>query len=115
MSKQSIPLLTLTHRLTGTVAQHRFVTAAGAQAGADANTLGAARVAGVSGEDVPVDVLGTTIVEAGAAIAAGATLKSDATGRAITWATSGAKIALALQAAGAAGEFIEVLLIPNVA
>jgi thioredoxin-related protein len=100
MSKQNIPVLTLTHRLTGTVAQHRFVTAAGAQAGADANALGAARLAGVSGEDVPVDVLGTAIVEAGAAIAAGATLKSDASGRAITWVTAGAKVASALQAAG---------------
>ncbi len=115
MSKQNIPILTLTHRLTGTVAQYRFVTPAGAQAGADANTLGVARVAGVSGEDIPVDTLGTAIVEAGAAIAAGATLKSDASGRGITWVTAGAKVAIALQAATAAGEFIEVLLIPNAA
>jgi hypothetical protein len=48
-------------------------------------------------------------------VAAGDTIKSDATGRAITWVTSGAKIALALEAATAAGQFIEVLLIPNVA
>ncbi len=115
MSKQNTPILTLTHRLTGTVAQHRFVSAAGAQVVADANAIGVTRVAGVSGEDVPVDVLGTAIVEAGAAIAAGASLKSDASGRAITWVTAGAKVAIALQAASAAGEFIEVLLIPNVA
>ena len=73
MSKQSTPILTLTRRLSGTVAQYRFVTPAGAQAGADVNTIGAARVAGVSGDDAPVDVLGTTVIESGAAIAEGAT------------------------------------------
>jgi hypothetical protein len=113
MSQQSTPLLTLTAALTGTVAAHRFVTPAGAQAGADAVTLGVARSAGVSGDKVPVDVIGTTIVESGAAISAGATLESDASGRAVTWATSGAKVGIALQAATAAGQFIEVLLLPN--
>lgn len=115
MSAQSKPVLTLTVTATGTIAENRFVTPAGAQAGADANTLGAARTAAVSGDKIPVDVLGTAVVEAGAAISAGATLKSDASGRAITWATSGAKVAVALQAASAAGQMIEVLLIPNAA
>jgi hypothetical protein len=62
-----------------------------------------------------VDVLGTTVVEAGAAINAGATVKSNAAGKAITWASSGAKVGLALGAAGADGDLIEILLIPNVA
>lgn len=115
MSKQSIPILTLTQRLTGTVAQYRFVSTTGAQVVADANALGVARTAGVSGDDVPIDVFGTSIVEAGAAIAAGATLKSDATGRGITWVTAGARLGVALQAAAGAGEFIEVILIPNAA
>lgn len=111
----SIPILSLGAVLTGTVNPFRFVTPAGAQAGADANTLGVARTAGVSGDRITLDVLGTATVEAGAAIAAGATLKTDASGRAITWATSGAKVGLALAAASAAGDLIEVLLIPNVA
>lgn len=115
MSQQNISLLSLPVTLAGTVAANRFVTPGGAQAGADANTLGATRFGGVSGEKVTADVIGTAIVEAGAAIAAGATLKSDASGRAITWVTSGAKVAIALQAASAAGQMIEVLLIPNVA
>jgi len=115
MSAQAIPVLTLTAALTGTVAANRFVTPAGAQAGADAYTLGVCRTAGVSGDKAPVDVLGTAVVEAGAAISAGASLKSDSSGRAITWASSGAKVGIALQAATAAGQFIEVLLIPNVA
>ena len=113
MSMQGIPLLCLTKTLSGTVAAHRFVTHAGAQAGADANTLGVARTAGVSADVIPVDVIGTTIVESGAAVAVGASLETDASGRAITWATSGPVVGRALQAAGGAGEFIEVLLIPN--
>lgn len=113
MSAQAISLLTLTVALTGTVAAHRFVTPAGAQAGADANTLGVARAGGISGEKVPVDVIGTAVVEAGAAIAAGATLETDASGRAVTWATSGPKVGIALQAASGAGVMIEVLLLPN--
>lgn len=115
MSQQNIALLGLTVALTGTVSANRFVTPAGAQAGADANALGVARSAGSSGSSVTVDVLGTAVVEAGAAITKGATIKSDASGRAIPWATSGAKVAIALEAAGAAGEFIEVMLIPNAA
>jgi hypothetical protein len=113
MGKQSIPILALTRKATGTIAQHRFVTPAGAQAGADVNALGVSTTAAESGDDLSLDALGTTVVEAGAAIADGATLKSDATGRAITWVTAGAKLAIALEAAGAAGEFIEVLFIPN--
>lgn len=115
MSKQNISLLTLTLVAAGTIASNRFVTPGAAQAGADANTIGVTRSDAVVGDKIPVDVLGTAIVEAGAAVAVGATLKSDASGRAITWATSGAKVGLALEAATAAGQFIEVLLIPNVA
>jgi len=113
--KQSIPILTLTQLLTATVAANRFTTVAGIQTGADLNALGVSRVGGIATERIPVDVLGTAIVESGAAIAAGATLKSDATGRGITWVTSGARLAVALEAAGGAGEFIEVMLIPNAA
>lgn len=115
MSQQAFPCLTLTVSAGGTIAANRFVTPAGAQAGADANTLGVARTAAVVSDKIAVDVLGTAVVEAGAAVAAAASLKADSSGRAITWAASGAKIGIALQAAGAAGEFIEVLLIPNVA
>lgn len=115
MSQQNISLLSLTQALTGAVTANRFVTPAGAQAAADANTLGVTRQTGAIAEKVTVDVLGTAIVEAGAAVAAGATVKSDASGRAITWVTSGAKVAVALEAASAAGQFIEVLLIPNAA
>jgi Uncharacterized conserved protein (DUF2190) len=115
MSQQSMPVLSLSIAATGTIVANRFVTKAGAQTGADGYALGVARTDAASGGRVTVDVIGTSIVEAGAAVSAGDTLKVDSSGRGITWATSGAKVGLALEAAGAAGQFIEVLLIPNVA
>lgn len=115
MSAQNTSLLTLTATASGAVAANRFVTPTGAQAGADANTLGASRAAAASGEKLSVDALGTAVVEAGAAVSAGDTVKSDANGKAITWATSGAKVGVALQAASGDGVLIEVLLIPNAA
>lgn len=116
MSFSARPILTLPVLSAGVIAAHRFVTVAGAQAGADANTLGVSRAAAAAaGEQVPVDVLGSVTVEAGAAISAGATVKSDASGRAITWVTSGGKVGIAREAASAVGTFIEVFLIPNAA
>lgn len=115
MSAQSREVLTITITATGTITASRFMTIAGAQAGADAAAIGVSKSDAVSGDLVPCVILGTAVVEAGAAIAAGATLKSDASGRAITWATSGSKLGIALQAASAAGELIEALLYqPNV-
>lgn len=113
MSRNSTPLLTLTLTLSGTVAQSRFVTPAGAQTVADGNAIGVSRVAGVTGEKIPVDTIGTSVVETGGAFAAGVTLKSDASGRAIQWATSGARTAISLEASGAAGQFVEVRLLSN--
>jgi len=115
MTTQNIAVLTLTIALTGTVTANRFVTPVGAQTAADGNAIGVARVSGVSGDKIPVDIDGTAIIEAGAAFAIGATLKSDASGKAITWVTSGGKLAIALEAATAAGQMIEVLLIDNAA
>lgn len=114
MSQQAISILALPLVLTGTVAANRFATPAGAQAGAGANTFGVCRAGGASGDRATCDVLGTAMVEAGAAISAGATIGSDANGKAVTYA-SGAKVGLALEAATASGQIIEVLLIPNVA
>ncbi len=115
MSKQSVSLLALPLMLSATVAASRFVTPAGAQAGAGANTFGVSRSDGIAGERITTDVIGTAVVQVGAAVDKDATLKSDANGKAIAWATSGAKVAIALEAATAADQFIEVLLIPNAA
>ena len=113
--QQAIPVLSLTALAIGSVSANRFITNIGVQCGADGNALGVCRQAAASGDKVTVDVLGTAIVEAGAVVAFGSTVKSDASGRAITWVTSGAKVGMALESASAAGQFIEVLLIPNVA
>lgn len=115
MSKNFISLLPITVLLSATVAAHRFVTPAGAQTVADANSLGVAREGNVAGTRIAVDSIGTASVEAGAAVAVGATVKSDATGRAITWVTSGARLGVALEAATAAGQFIECRLLDNAA
>lgn len=115
MSKNFTPLLPLALLLTATVAAHRFVSPAGAQVVADANSLGVSRTGDVAGTRIPVDCIGTASVEAGAAVAIGATVKSDASGRAITWVTSGARLGIALEAATAAGQFIEVRLLDNAA
>ncbi len=114
MSQQANGIYPVTVKATAALTANRFTTFAGAVPATTANALGVTRQTAAIGDAVTVDFLGSAIVEAGAAIAAGATVNSDATGRAITWA-SGAKLGLALQAASAAGAFIEVLLIPNVA
>jgi len=114
MSRQAIPLLTLTLALTGTVVANRFVAGDGTQTGAAGNALGVGRTAGVSGEHIPVDVIGTAVVETGAAIAANALIEADASGRAVTKA---AGVTLARLAPGevatAAGQFVEIILIQN--
>lgn len=114
MSAQNICILSLPLLLTGTVASKRFVTYAGAQAGAGVNTLGVSDYSGVAGERINVITHGTAIVETGGAIAAGAAVESDASGRAVTKA-SGVTVGRVLpgQAASVAGDFIEILLINN--
>ena len=110
---QNIALLTLPVLLTSACPAMRFITATGSPAGTGANTLGVTRYGAGAGATVPVDVLGTAVVETSAAIAKGDTIKADADGRAITWDTSGAKVAIALHAASGAGQPMEVLLLPN--
>jgi hypothetical protein len=81
-----------------------------AQAVADDNAVG------VSAQDVANGALGRCIgggivtVESGAAVAAGAIVKADAQGRAITWATAGAVLGVAMNGVGAAGADLEVKL-----
>ncbi|HWO57678.1 MAG TPA: capsid cement protein, partial [bacterium] len=60
----------------------------------------------------PADLLGTAIVEAGGAISAGSAVKSGADGRALAYDT-GTKVGIALTGATAAGQRIEVLLLPS--
>lgn len=139
MSKQAIAILTLSVPVApSAVTEYRAVDFAGAQATVQGQKIaGVANRGALTGDGYEYTALGTAIVEAGAAIAAGASLIVDAQGRAIT---STGKLAIAagavavtsvaangvtdltggdapefvfadaLQAAAAAGDFIEVLL-----
>lgn len=111
MPSGNLSLLTLTVVATATVASDRFLTAAGAYPAAAAKALGVARAGGDTGALLPVDVMGTGIAEAGGAFAKDAALELDATGRVVV-KTTGVGVARALEAATAAGAFVEVLLTP---
>lgn len=114
MSKANISLMTLTVIATAAVVANRFVTLAGAHAGAGALPLGVTRSDGAIGDPIPVDVLGTALVEASAPIVAGAAVMVGADGKAITHDNDGDKHAIgrALEAADA-GDMVEVLLVPS--
>lgn len=112
--KNAISLLALTMTASGAITANRFVTPAGAVAGAGVNAQGVADSDAAIGAKFSTNVLGTAVVETGAAIAAGALIETDATGRAITKAAGVAVARLAPgEVATAAGQFVEVVLIPN--
>ena len=108
---QKTSLFAMTVIATAAIAASRFVGLfTGAQCGAGAKAQGVSQYAAAAGDALAVDVLGTAIVEAGAAVAAGAPIKSDADGRAIAQGGTGEIIAYAVTSATAAGQKIEVLL-----
>jgi hypothetical protein len=110
---QQRPILELPGVAAGAVTKHRFVTYAMAQAVAGDVALGVADYdASAAGKPLNLIVMGTAKVEAGGAFAAGDLIQADAQGRAIVKA-AGATNGRALQAAGAAGQFVEVLLIKS--
>ncbi len=111
---QKIPVLILTVSALGAVSAHRFVGFDGAQVSASGGkSLGVSTFDATDGQDLALDVVGTTVVEAAGAIAVGADVVSDANGLAITNPGVGGEIvaAKALDSAAGAGEFIEVLLV----
>jgi hypothetical protein len=95
--------------------QYTFVKVTGAhQVGAV--TAGTDAIVGVlqnkpqvEGQAATVGIFGVSNVMAGAAVAAGANVQSDTSGRAITLA-AGANVGVALAAATGAGQLIPVLL-----
>jgi hypothetical protein len=109
---QKISLLAIAIAATATITAERFITGTGAVATAAGNAIGVATTIAASGEYVTTDVLGTTVVTAGAAIAKGAAIEVGTAGKAVTKA-GGVTVARALQAATADGDRIEVMLIPN--
>lgn len=116
MSRQSTPVLTLSVIATAVLNADRFVTAPGAVPAAGASAFGVGRTSAAIGERVPVDVMGTAVVETGGAIAANAFVETDSLGRAVT---KSAGVTLARLAPGevatGAGQFVEVILLPATA
>lgn len=107
------PLSVGSLRPTAAIAPNRFVQLDGTQSGAGEYSSGISHYAGVAGGDlIPFTELGREILEVGAAVAAGTLLESDAQGRGIT-KTTGIATARAVTSAAAAGEFVEVWVLPN--
>ena len=111
MSAQSIAILSLPVITSAAVTKFRAITAAGAHAATD--LFGVAKMDAPTPACISVDVQGTTIIEAGAAIPLGTKyVIADAAGRAIV----GGTVAVCLgklcpgQSAAAAGDLVEVLL-----
>lgn len=113
MSAQKIPLLTLTRKASAALTKYQLITALGAVASAGEAAFGAVTTDAALGDDIAVDVLGTTIVVASAAIADGAKVQVAAGGKVVT-ATTGVPVGQALQAAGEDEPF-EILLLPGAA
>lgn len=111
MSGQSIAILTLSAQTSAAVTKFRAITAAGAHAALD--LYGVAKMDAPTPACIAVDVAGTTILEAGAAIPAGTKyVIADAQGRAIVGGTVAACLGKLCpgQSAAAAGDLVEVLL-----
>lgn len=114
MAASAINLLVIGLTATAAIAQYQPVLASGAPAVAAGNAVGFATApVTASGQRVPVAVAGTVIAVAGAAITAGALIEVHTTVTQVVTKSAGVSIGRALTAAAAAGDQIEVLLIPN--
>lgn len=109
----NIALLTKSFTAAGTLAQYQPVKADGTAAVAAGNAIGSANIHAVSGDLYPVVVMGTCLMVAGGAIAAGALVEVHTTVTQVVTKSAGISIGRALSAASGAGDFVEVLLIPN--
>lgn len=111
MSTQKLPLLALTRKASAALTAHQLVSALGAVATAGGPILGAAVTNAANGDDVALDVLGTTTLIADGAVTDGMALEVGADGAA-TENADGMIVAIALEAAADEGLF-EALLIPH--
>jgi hypothetical protein len=106
-------IYTISLTATAAIKAQTLVDFTGATALAGGNTAGVARTSGNYGDLVPVDRLGSSVVLAGAAIAAGSRVQSDANGNVIPWVTGKVAVGVAMEPAVNAGQAIECDLIPN--
>jgi hypothetical protein len=101
-------LLAVTIAAAAALTRFRFVDFTGNVASAGERALGVPSTDFDAGEQASVATHGEILVEAGAAIAVGAEVESDASGRAVT-KTTGVAFGVARDAAAAAGDIIRVL------
>ena len=101
-------LLAVTIAAAADLSRFRFADYSGNVAGAGERVLGVPTTDFSAGEQASVATHGEILVEAGAAIAVGAEVESDASGRAVT-KTTGVAFGVARDAAAAAGDIIRVL------
>lgn len=113
MAQGNIALLTKSFTAAGTLSQYQPVQATGAAATAAGNAIGVANVAAASGDLYPATVMGTCLMVAAAAISAGALVEVNTDVTKVSTKSAGVAIGRALSAAGASGDVIEVMLIPN--
>lgn len=108
-------LLTLSVTAAGALAANRMVNQAGAYPAAGGLAFGATRSAAALGDPTPVDVLGTATVTAGDAFPKDARLMVGADGKVVEHdaAADSCAIGRALEAATAANQEVEILLIPH--
>ena len=101
---------------TGAVLVNRFATLGGAQATGAAGEIiyGVADYTAAVGDAFAVNVAGKLSVEAGAPVAVGQRVKSDAEGRAIPAAAEDAAAGRAVQAAIGAGYPVRIIRFPTV-
>jgi hypothetical protein len=112
MAAASISILVLSLDAAGALATARGVTGAGAYPSAGAGIRGVTRTkADAAGDRVPIDVIGTALVESGGAVTKDAAQMIDATGRVLDKTSTNVVVGYALTAAAAAGTVVEVLLV----
>ena len=90
------------------LAARRFVGLDGGVCAAGAKAIGVVEADTESGNVAPANVLGIILVEAGAAVSAGADVQSDAAGKAIP-KDAGLSNGIALDAALADGDLIRIV------
>jgi hypothetical protein len=111
MAQGATPIFSKSIVASASLTQYRGATLAGALPAAGGNG-GIADTSATSGQMVTVHILGSQLAESGAAFNANVLLEFDAQGRMIT-RTTGAIVARSITAATAAGQLLEVVLIPN--
>lgn len=101
-------ILTASILALAALTRQRFIALDGNPCAAGAKAFGVAEVSTDAGNMAAGNVLGVILVEAGGAIAAGAEVQSDASGKAITKA-AGVSNGYALDAATADGDIIRIV------